>query len=485
MPRGIGDPLEAARAYFRAEGSPAYVVGGRVRDALLGRPTIDTDVAVPSGAGAHARAIARAFGGAFVDLDPERDIARVAWADAALDVSRFVGPSLETDLRARDFTVNAMAVALGDDLPPAPGRLHDPTGGRADLVARLLRMTAPAALEADPLRLLRAVRLGCELSFGIEPATREAVRARAAMAARPAPERRRDELLRILAADPVGGTRDLDALGLLEAVLPELAACRGISLGPERAEDVLGHTQSVLERLEEVRTALLGGRPTGIPSALLAPLAEHADGLRAHFATDVGPTGRWPALFLAAALHDAGKARARAGEEPGRGSFPDHAHHGADVAETAAGRLRLSRAERAYLARVVGGHPRPLALGRSGGPSRRDVYRYFLDLGAAGVDVVVLSVADNAAKPVRASGWDALADTLAALLRAWFVERAEWVDPPPLVSGDEVAAALDLEPGPAIGRILAGLREAQAVGEVSDRAAALDLAARLQAEGGA
>lgn len=169
---------------------PAYLVGGAVRDAMLGRRSeyLDLDFVLPVGAVKTARAIAKRCQAGFVLLDAERQIARVVFKQATADFAQQEGPSLETDLSRRDFTVNAIAYN------PHTGELIDPLGGCADLQQGLLRMVQAANLQSDPLRLLRAYRQAAQLGFTIDPDTHSVIRAFAPQLSQVAAERVRVEL---------------------------------------------------------------------------------------------------------------------------------------------------------------------------------------------------------------------------------------------------------------------------------------------------
>jgi len=186
-------------------GEDAYVVGGTVRDELLGRPVVDVDIACAEPERA-AREYARLSGGAPFPLSTAHGGWRVALADGkTVDFTPLHGP-IEDDLATRDFTINAIA------RPLAGGDHVDPFGGRADLEARLVRAVGAGVFEADPLRLLRAVRFEDELGFAMERRTERLVREQARLVVRPAGER----ILEVLHRLGVAGWRRLDELGLLE-----------------------------------------------------------------------------------------------------------------------------------------------------------------------------------------------------------------------------------------------------------------------------
>ena len=196
---------------------PAYLVGGAVRDALLGRQSeyLDLDFVLPANAVQTARQIANRYRAGFVLLDAGRQIARVVFENATADFAAQEGQTLETDLHRRDFTVNAIACN------PHTGELIDPLLGCADLQAGLIRMISPTNLQDDPLRLLRAYRQASQLGFTIEPATVAAIRHLAPQLAQIAAERVRTELSHLLAT-PRGTPQLQTALedNLLQTWLP-------------------------------------------------------------------------------------------------------------------------------------------------------------------------------------------------------------------------------------------------------------------------
>jgi hypothetical protein len=187
-------------------GEDAWVVGGAVRDELLGRPVFDLDIACREPERA-ARALVARSGDAVFPLSTQFGAWRVVLdRSRTVDFSPLQGGSIERDLAARDFTINAMAVPL------AGGEPIDPFGGRVDLEGRVLRPVAERVFDDDPVRLFRAVRLEDELGFRLDPAAEKLVRAKAGLADQPAGERILDELTR-LSAD---GFERLAELGLVE-----------------------------------------------------------------------------------------------------------------------------------------------------------------------------------------------------------------------------------------------------------------------------
>ncbi len=500
--------LDRVSAFLKSQGGPIWVVGGHVRDRLLGRPSHDLDLIVPEGGVRLARAVAAAFGGASFVLDDVRDVGRAILRDQAdqtleVDVARLRVPELLDDLALRDFTVNAIAW----DLSAAGGPCYfDPFDGRADLTRGLLRAVTEGAFRDDPLRMLRAVRMAAELGFRIEGATFNLIRRDAGLLPLAAPERVRDELLRVLAAP--GAWQHvylLHELELLAQVLPESAVQVGVTQSPPHYQDVFDHSRSVLWHMEGIFALLwselgyavpaeIAGEPA-IPAAptcwadLAALLAPYAEALRSHLALPLA-TGRprRTLLMWAALAHDWGKPAKRTVADNDQTHFYGHDQWGALLAQARFTALRFAGDEIAYVARLVDLHMRPGLMAAGGPPSRRAIYRFFRDADTTGPDCVLLSLADVMATRAAAPDpghWRARLETANALLEAYFHQRAERVSPPPLLNGHQIMAELGLRPGPQVGALVEALREAQAVGDVADLDEARAWLAARPAEGGA
>ena len=464
---------------------PVWVVGGALRDAWLRRHIHDLDFAVDGDGVAAARRVADAVGGAIYPLDVERGIGRVILnregEDLTLDFSRLRGPDLPADLALRDYTINAMAAAL-----ETPTELIDPLNGQADLQAKVIRACTSTSVRDDPVRAIRAVRLATELNFRLDKATREHVRAEADGLARVSAERRRDEFIRCLGTTrPAATVRVLHSLGLLHHVIPEMAALQGVTQSPPHVADVWDHTVAVVTRLGDVLNVL---RPvhdvdtaSDLTLALLSVrLGRHRQALAQHLSARLAGDRpvRW-LLMLAALLHDVGKPATRTVDPDGRIRFFNHDQIGAGIATQRLTELRFSNEEIRRASTVVAHHLRPLLLAHEPTLTRRATYRFFRDTGPAGVDIVLLSLADflgtHADGPPPTAEWNQLLDVCVALLKAYFEQPAEAVNPPALVSGDDVMAEFGLKPSPQIGELLEAVREAQAGGDVTDREGALAL----------
>jgi len=487
--------IDQVLGFIREAGRPAWLVGGYVRDRLLGRPTHDLDVIVPHGAIRLARNLASAFGGTGFVLDADRDVGRAilplgTGESLEVDVARLRASDLLGDLALRDFTVNAMAM----DLASGTLTLIDPFNGREDLNRQLLRAVSEGAFCDDPLRMLRGVRMVAELHFTIEGATFTLVRRDAPKLASVSPERVRDELMRILVApDSWQHLRLLSDLALLPHVLPESAAQRGVSQSAPHYQDVFDHSRSVLAHLHGIFALLWPEGPFHIPAPApgdstviaaeqqwedLAELLEpFRSDLRLHLSIPlaVGRTRR-DLMSWAAVAHDWGKPAKRTVEDSGRVRFFDHDHWGALVAQARLGALRMSADEIAYVARLADLHMRPGELAHEYPFSRRAEYRFFREAEGTGPDVALLGLADHLATYAPAPdriGWERRCQTTRVLLEAFFWERTKRVNPTPLLNGWQVMHALGLEPGPEVGEWIEAILEAQATGAIHTEADAM------------
>jgi poly(A) polymerase len=467
-------------------GVSVYLAGGSLRDAMLGRPIRDVDLAVEGDSLAIARAVGKELGATYVPLDQERGIARLV-LPAEEDEVRYVDftplrGDIVADLASRDFTIDAMAAAL-----PRNHHLElvDPFGGREDLSNGLVRAVRPAAFEADGLRLLRGVRIAAELGFRLDASTLTWMRERAGYLEGIAPERQREELVRMLAT--VRGSwalRTLNDLTLLDRILPELAAARGVQQPKEHYWDVFDHS---LETVEALDFLLAEGPPQETRWAtfwreLWAPLGWLPGG-HDHFREEVSEGHpRLAILKLGALLHDIAKPQTRAVDSRGRVRFFGHAAVGACMARTVMERLRFSAREARLVSLLVEEHLRPGQLSGEGGtPSRRALFRYFRDTGEAALDVLILSLADHLAARgprMRVTSWRNHVAYVNYVMARRHLEES-LVEPVRLVTGHDVMETLGIGPGPEVGRLLRAIEEAQGSGEIHTREEALALARGL------
>jgi poly(A) polymerase len=481
--------LVQLRPFFAERDMAVYLVGGAVRDALLGRASDDLDFVVPEGAISLAFAVGDALSLPAYVLDRERDTGRVVvpgtrtYKKTMLDFARYRAGDLEGDLRARDFTINAMALPAGAS---SATDVIDPLGGWADLKAGLVRLASPAALQDDPVRTLRAVRMAVRFGFELVPQTAAAIATAAPSLPAVSAERVRDELVKLFGAhSPDLALQMLHEVGLLPVVLPEIAALAPVEQSPPHHEAVLAHTISTLRWLVTVEQLIQDspGKHAKLEE-VRQRLAPYANALRAHLRRPVdGDLSGLDLLRFGALFHDAGKAETQERDEQGRIRFLGHDQVGAHLAAHRLRQLRFSNEAIRHVERMVGTHMRPLLLARENKITRRAVFRFFRAAGSAGLDVGLLAVADHLAThagPDARGSWERLLVVVETFYHHYFEGYEETIAPPPLLDGRALMEALGLSPGPEVGRLLSLLAEEQAAGEISTAEEALALAQRAR-----
>jgi putative nucleotidyltransferase with HDIG domain len=454
--------VTAARSAVPDAGG-VWVVGGAVRDAVLGREVADLDLAVSGDPGEVARAIGRGPGESVFELSAEFGTWRVISRDGGwqVDVSALRGETIEADLGERDFTIGAVAVRL-DSVEPI-----DPFAGLSDLADKRLRAVSERSFTADPLRLLRAPRLAAELGLEIDERTISLARAAAPRGADPAGERQLAELRQLIGGpDPLRGLELLGELGATAAVLPEVEQLRGVEQGPNHHLDVYDHTIAVLEHTLEVEGDLerfAGDRAPEVAALLDEPLADE--------------TNHRTALRFGALFHDIAKPATKA-ERDGFVGFRGHDEVGAETIGEICHRLRASRKLTQHLQGLARHHLRlGFLIPEMPLPPRR-VHAYLRATDPVTVDVTLLTVADRlSARGVGPIASPEMVSAHLTLAREMIAAGLDWRregPPTPLLRGDEISTELGIEPGPELGSALAELEAAQFAGEVTDRMGALE-----------
>ncbi len=455
----------AALAELAGRASPGWVVGGTVREILSGGTAADLDLAVAGGALELGRRLAGRLDATLVILDETRGAGRIVPRSGGpvVDLVDLRATTLDGDLRARDFTVNALAVPVAEMLREGAAPVVDATGGLDDLRARVVRPCGPAAIRDDAVRALRGVRLAMRPGWRLHPDAETAIEAAAPLIADVAAERIRDELIGIL-GEPTAATglRALDRLGVLAFLLPESLPMRATPQPLPHHFDVWEHSLRAVEGVDVLLAGLDAVGPWG-------------PALREHLGQDLGSgLTRREALKLAALLHDVAKPETRA-EIAGRVRFIGHDAVGARRTAEIARRFRLSRHAAQVLERLVAEHLRPMHLSQARLITRRARFRFFRALGDEARDLLLLVLADAAAldggSPLTV--WEGAGGLVVRTLMAGADEEAAAAVAPALLRGEDVMAAFGVAPGPEVGRLLALAREAQALGLVRTRDEAL------------
>lgn len=413
----------------------ACLVGGTVRDALLGRHSdyLDLDFVLPEGAVETARAIARHYRAGFVLLDVERQIARVVFAQGTADFALQVGPTLEADLQRRDFTVNAIAYN------PHREQLLDPLQGYADLQRRLIRMVSADNLAEDPLRLLRAYRQAAQLGFSLEPNSQHVIRQLAPRLRQIAAERVQSELGYLLST-PKGTPWLMTAWEdqLLQDWCPDATASHlSLIAAIDQAAVVLQETWPAfgVELLQRIRSGAQGSRggQESLPQTALDPKAS-------------GSSRTWLTTAKLACLLSL---------------LPERA-------EAQLWRLKYSRVEIQAVTTLLRFWPQVRSTARLMEMSAAEQYYLFQGIGPVFPALVVLVAASGV--PLEA---------IAPLIERFLTPGDPIAHPSPLVTGQELMQRLHLPPGPRIGQLLAAIQLARAEGKIATPADALALAENM------
>lgn len=377
---------------FRAAGFQLHLVGGTVRDALLGRPSDDLDFATdarpddvlalltsPGGRAEATWTTGIEFGTVGAQIDGKRFEITTFRADRYDRVSRnpeiVFGDTLSDDLRRRDFTMNAMALSLPDRT------FHDPFGGLADLARGVVRTpaTAEESFADDPLRMLRAARFVSQLDgvngvpMDVDADVLAAMKAMAGQLGRITAERVQVELTKLLlGANPHAGLVLLTDSGLADVVLPELPRLKMATDEHGQHKDVYAHTLQVLDQAIALETAPSPASDPGFRTAILTgKIAAPKPG---------EPGGPDLVLRWAALLHDVGKPATRRFEGGGRVSFHHHEVVGARMAKARLSALRYPKALIEDVSRLVFLHLRFYGYGE-GEWTDAAVRRYVTDAG--------------------------------------------------------------------------------------------------------
>jgi poly(A) polymerase len=487
-----------------------YIVGGFIRDHLLKRQTNDIDIAVSGDAIRIARKVAREIGGKFVLLDDVNSVARVIVVESEqptkkardreshgrdwhFDFSSLTG-DIGPDLARRDFTINAMAVELGQFVAASLAasassrktakaraqkrpvlKLIDPFSGRHDLRDKIVRRVSEQIFEVDPARLLRAARLAAELDFTIESETESLIRSHCQTVAQVPGERIREELLRLLALPRAGYyLRYLDELGLLLALFPELAEGKGVEQPTVHFWDVFEHSLQTVAAVE----FLIRESDWECGNEDMLSTAPWSETIDRHLSQEVSKGSNHKVLLkLGALLHDLAKPMTKSIDETGRARFLGHAKQGAALTVSVLERLRFSNREVGLVESLVYHHLRPAQMANGELPTQRAIYRYFRDVGESGIDVLVLALADYLASrgPLASmEEWRSHCRLMNYILAEHDKQQAK-ILPVKLIDGDDIMGEFDLAPGPLVGRLLSMVNEAHASGELSTREEAMAL----------
>jgi poly(A) polymerase len=357
-------------------------------------------------------------------------------------------------------------------------KLIDPFSGREDLRDKTVRGVSEQVFEADAARLLRAVRLAAELDFTIEPNTESLIRRYSQAITEVPGERVREELLRLLAVPRASYyLRYLDTLDLLFALLPELAESKGVEQPTVHFWDVFEHSLQTVAAVE----FLIRESDWEYGNTDMLSTAPWSDMIDRHLSQEVSSGSNHKVLLkLAGLFHDIAKPMTKSIDDTGRARFLGHTKQGAAMTANILERLRFSNREIRLVESLVYHHLRPVQMAHEEFPTQRAIYRYFRDTGEAGIDILILALADYLASrgPLASmEEWGRNCQLINYILKEHNKQQTK-ILPVKLIDGHDIMNNFDLAPGPLIGKLLAMVNEAYASGELNTREEALALVRR-------
>jgi tRNA nucleotidyltransferase/poly(A) polymerase len=443
-----------------ALGLQGYLVGGFIRDALLGAHPREVDIVLEGDYEDGLSKLSKAFRGDPFSLGGRFRTYRMALAQGMLDISPVMGDRRADDLLRRDFTVDALALDFAHFAAPE-GRVIDLAEGCADLARRHITAISEKNFVDDPLRILRAFRLMVQLGFTVEDDTAQLILLHAAKLPHSAPERIREELMLMLGKpDAHRGLKEMDALGVLGALFPEVEQMRDTGQNSFHHLPVLAHS---LEAVRQAEHILATGE--GFDEDVYKKLAEEMQ------ETVSPPANKAAILKLSLLFHDLGKPDTAMMQENGKITFYGHQSVGADKAEPVFERLRLSNRESEMLRLLIEEHLRVGFYCNNPPPSPKLIYRFGRKLGDATAMSCLHAVADARATrgPDIPQDFVRVHEEVAGLIlrQRYFADEIAKLEP--LLAGDEIMRATGLPSGPRIGELKELLLEAQVEGAVGTR----------------
>ena len=420
----------------------AFLVGGSIRDMLCGRSPVDYDVAVLGDPFEFARLIERRTNGRVVKIGKaDQMIIRVVSDKAIVDIAQVKEASIEKDLMARDFTINALAYDLSAQ------QTIDPMNAQLDLTNGIIRMVSENIFKRDPVRLLRAYRIGAQFEFEIESGTIAAIKKNALLIRQSAGERVRDELFKLLqCARSHPYLCQMADNHLLLAVLPELADLKNCRQNRHHQFSAFDHTLQAFLHLEQLLTPMSPSKA--------------ADGaqLTHHIAK-----AQFPLVKFSMLLHDIGKPSTQTVDREGMFHFYGHERRSAQMAEHICRRLKCSHRFSDTTHFLVTHHPRPrhlyVAL-REQKATSRAVTRFFMKCGPYLPELLVMAAADmlgKTRKPGQQSS--AFITFLKQLMFDFEKDFKPKAARPPLITGQDLITDFGLKPSPLFATILDRVEE--------------------------
>ena len=440
----------------------AYIVGGSVRDLLLGKLPADYDIAVIENPKTFAEKIAEKTSGRLVELGkPGQMLFRVVSKNYVYDISPIAGASIEDDLLKRDFTINALAWDLSSK------RVIDCVDGQKDIADRKIRMVSKTVFQKDPIRLIRAYRISATFDFNIEPQTNAAIKNNAQLLQTSAGERIRSELFKILAAsNSYYFLSQMAKTDVLQAIFPELTDLQTCFQNKYHLFDVFKHTMKAYSHLETI----LNDCHNFLPEAYgqFKPCTD---------------TFKGALLKCSILLHDIGKPLARTIDKKGNIHFYGHGKKSADMTKNIVHRLRFSNHEASYIDFIIRNHIRPLFLfiaHQNKTITQKGITRFFLKCGKYAPDLLIHTMADIKGKGNKNDERnEAFINFAKEMVKYYFSYFQPEKSKPSLITGRDLINNFALTPSPLFKKILRRVEEARISKKIKNKDEAVQLVKKI------
>jgi tRNA nucleotidyltransferase/poly(A) polymerase len=435
----------------------AYLVGGAVRDILMGNLPDDFDFSVKENPKRYAMAIGENTNRPVITLGkPGFVLYRVLSPMGMFDVSPMFGDRIEEDLSNRDFTINAIAVATDT------GEILDPYNGIRDIQLKKIRMLSDTSFTRDPIRLLRAYRFGAVFGFGVEKATKTAIKKNRHLISFAAGERIHSELKKIFDTEKAHqSVGEMLKNGLIYEIFPEVKDLKNCTQGNHHDFDVLDHTLLVLKHMESIQKELASN---GMGIALM------------EFTEKPSP----PLLKYAALFHDLGKPFCKT-EKDGVIHFFGHEKKSMELFLSVSNRLKFSNDEKKSVATLIKQHLRPLFLYTDyvkGRLSKKSKTSFFMDCDDLTPEVLIHGFADFLAKRKdgNAAEKPKFAEFFRHMLDTYYTEHLPVLNRHKLIDGNDLIREFHISPSPLFRTILTQVEESRLAGMISTKSEALEMA---------
>jgi poly(A) polymerase len=430
----------------KEKGIPLFLVGGYLRDILLGTRSKDYDFTLPKDASSFVPAIEEILGFRFFKVGKdEMNTAtyRVIKEDISVDLTFWQGETIEEDLGKRDFTVNAISFSLRDET------FHWTERSLEDIGKKLIRPVSDHSIDQDPLRMLRAIRYGCTLEgFDMDAELKEEICSKKELIGKVSAERIKTELDQVLLSSrPRLGMKGLHESSLLFTLMPEFKGLERLGQGEHHHLNVLPHILLMIEKISWAFQWIAG---RGVTVSLARE--------------------DWLSLYYAALFHDLGKQDTYSEDEEGKVHFYYHESYSCKRAEGIMDRLRFSNQLKNRILNLVQHHMRILNM--SGETKEGALKRLVNQMGEETTFLVLHTLADKeASRGILSVQIDEVVENHCLRILELFKEK-DIVHPPPLITGHDVMA-LGYSSGPRVGQILSFIRQKQVEGEIKTREEAL------------